>query len=535
MANKKIFRGSKTSVHNLPVANTVNKAGGKAFDLGSEGALAQYVVTGCLNSTFYAGAEEQVDKILELAGKCSTEFVAKTAVYAHETAKMKDTPALLLNVLANRGEEGISYLRLAFPRVMTNAKMLRNFVQILRSGKCGRKSMGTAIRNLIREWLTSRRSDTLLRDSVGNDPSLADVVRMVHPKPESVEKEAFYAWLLDNKRKLEEKSRYFSPLLKQYEDFKAGRTCELPNVEFRMLTALPLSEKQWTDIALNSSWNQLRMNLNTFERHGVFKDFSVVCRLADKLADKEQVRKNNVFPYQLLTTYQNTLGTVPVQLTNALQEAMEHATLNVPSLNGAVAVCVDTSGSMSSPITGHRTGATTKTRCIDVAALFGASLLRKNKDAIVLPFDTRVHPCNLNAFDSVMTNAGRLATYGGGGTSCESALLELNRRNWVGNAVIFISDNESWARCHAYYPLGYGYGGSTGMMQAWQTLKARKGNSNTKLVCIDIQPGSTSQVNDAKDRLNIGGFADSVFTVVENFLNHDSRDFSTVINDAVCF
>jgi len=34
-----------------------------------------------------------------------------------------------------------------------------------------------------------------LSAAVGNDPSLADVLKMVHPKPATPERAALYAWL----------------------------------------------------------------------------------------------------------------------------------------------------------------------------------------------------------------------------------------------------------------------------------------------------------------------------------------------------
>jgi 60 kDa SS-A/Ro ribonucleoprotein len=529
VANKSIFKSRNGSRRiDIPITDTTNKAGGTAYDLGSEGALAQYAVTGCLNQTFYANAEEQVEKIMELANQCCNEFIAKTAIYAHEKAHMKDVPALLLNILANREESGLQYLRLAFPRVVTNTKMLRNFVQILRSGKCGRKSMGSAVRNLVRDYLSRKNSDSLLYDSIGNNPSLADIVKMVHPKPESREKEAFYAWLLKSK-KLTEMTSELPNGVRKFEDFKAGRTSEIPPVEFRMLTALPLSREQWKAIALRCSWNQIRMNLNTFERHGVLNDNEVIQSLIAKLCDESLVGKANAFPYQLLTTYQATVGKIPAPLSNALQIAMESATKNVPEIAGSIAICLDVSGSMGSPITGHRASATTVTRCVDVAALFSACLLRKNKNALILPFDTMVRRVVVNPFDSVMTNAQKLAC-NGGGTDCHVALAELNRCNWVGNAVIFVSDNESW------YSHSNNWGGrGTPMMQEWAKLKIRRGNESAKLVCIDIQAGSTTQAPDSKDRFNVGGFSDSVFTAVANFLNNDNRDFASIIKSEVKF
>jgi 60 kDa SS-A/Ro ribonucleoprotein len=204
----------------------------------------------------------------------------------------------------------------------------------------------------------------------------------------------------------------------------------------------------------------------------------------------------------------------------------------VPEIRGA-AVCVDTSGSMRSPVTGYRAGSTSATRCVDVAALFASCLLRKNKNTKVIPFDTQVHESNLNPFDSVMTNAALLAGFGGGGTSCESALRYLNQENWNGNVVIFISDNESWLKTSyadsvPHFMRNHYANSSTGLMNEWSVFK--KKNPKAKLVCVDIQAEASTQAPDSKDILNIGGWSDSVFSVVDNFVNGDDRrDFAEIV------
>jgi 60 kDa SS-A/Ro ribonucleoprotein len=551
MANKNLFKSNRNP--SVKTADTVNKAGGIAYDLGAEGGLGQYVVTSTLNGTFYASADEQLDTVLELANKCSAEFVAKAAVYGHRVAKMKDAPALLLAVLANRGAEGLDYLRLAFPLVVRNTKMLRNFMQVIRSGRTGRKSLGTAVKRIVQTWLENQSAEFLFKGSVGNDPSLLDVVKMVHPRPGTAEKAAFYAWLRGAKiekvgrsYKLrlynskgeptrEHKYNDLPALLRSFEDFKSGESKLVPEVDFRMLTALSLTKEQWSEIARNASWNTLRMNLNTFNRHGCFADRELVRHVANRLRDEESVRRSNAFPYQLLTTYQAVENEVPRELSLALQDAMEIATMNVPVLDGETAICVDTSGSMQSPVTGYRSGSTTKTRCVDVAGLIAASFLRKNENTEVVPFDTQVHKIALNPRDSVLTNAQKLAR-GGGGTDCASALRYLNSMQWKGTNVLFVSDNESWyvppglyGTSSMYY--GYGFSRGTGVAIEWQKFK--QANRKAKLVCLDIQPGRTAQVPDDKDVLNIGGWSDEVFTVVANFFNNDSRDFAKVIRDSV--
>lgn len=42
-----------------------------------------------------------------------------------------------------------------------------------------------------------------------------------------------------------------------------------------------------------------------------------------------------------------------------------------------------------------------------------------------------------------------------------------------------------------------------------------------KLVCIDLQPYTTTQTAERADTLNVGGFSDAMFSVVAAFLTGD--------------
>lgn len=95
-------------------------------------------------------------------------------------------------VLARRDP---ALFRAVFGRVVDTGKMLRSFVQVVRSGRTGRKSLGLAPKAMVQAWLSDASDRALLHTAVGNDPSLADVIRMVHPKPESPEREALFAWI----------------------------------------------------------------------------------------------------------------------------------------------------------------------------------------------------------------------------------------------------------------------------------------------------------------------------------------------------
>lgn len=521
MSSKNLFasksaKSVKKSVKKLvtKVANVVNKAGGSAYTLSDKAALAQLAMTGCFNGTFYASGEDQLKQVLTLANKLPVAYVAKLAVYARQEGLMKDMPAVLAAVVAGKDSDLLSKI---FPSVVDNPKMLRNFVQIIRSGQTGRKSLGTRPKKLVQDYLNALTDEQLFRADVGNDPSLQDIIKLVHPRPANKNRSALYAYLLDK----DYNQRDLCSLAKEFEYFKKNLKGEIPEVPFQMLTALPLTPAHWKQIAENASWTQTRMNLNTFERHGVFADKDATKQIVDKLQNADLIKRAKVFPYQLFSAYMNVASTVPTQVTVALQKAAEVAVENVPEYKGKVYVLLDVSGSMHDPVTGRNGTVSTKVRCIDVAALVSASVLRKNPDAEVIAFSDHVvskdrhgKDVRLNPLDSIMTNATVLSQLPSGGTNCSKPLEFLNGKNAKGDLVIYVSDNQSWVD-------NRGFGRSTATMSEWTKFKKR--NPDAKLVCIDIAPYTNTQAHDREDVLNVGGFSDQVFDVIAKFVKHGNN------------
>lgn len=569
MANKRLFASQM-----VPAADTRNEAGGLAYKMSSEEALAQFACTGCFNGTFYSSADAQLTTMKKLVQECRPEFVAKTAVYGRKSAYMKDMPAFMLAHLLAIGE--LELLKHAWPHVIDNGRMLRNFVQIIRSGVLGRKSFGHAAKRLIQSYILNAPSWKLFKDSVGNDPSLADIIKMTHPNPRSVVQQNLFGYLLDKEYVL----GHLPPIVQEYELFKKNMELPVPKVDFRMLTSLNLGTKEWIEIARTAPWHMTRMNLNTFKRHGVFDNPEMVQIIADRLRDPELIRKARAFPYQLLMAYKmvstneprrSSWGwdqameakpehATPLKIQDALRDAMEVATDNVPTImlrdeatsEGGIAIPAaaaqlfifpDVSGSMGQPVTGHRKGATTKMSCTEVGALIAMSLLRKNPSAKVLPFDTRVHNASFNARDGIMQSAMSLARFGGGGTNCSLPLALLNQQQAKGDLVIYISDNQSWMDSSnssrggsGLFLLGmgqrrYDHSHGTSTMDEWRIFKKR--NPQAKMVCIDLAPNDSVQAPNTPDILNIGGFSDTVFDVLSKFVQGQGAGYWTKTIEAI--
>ena len=103
-----------------------------------------------------------------------------------------------------------------------------------------------------------------------------------------------------------------------YKAYKAGAESAapagaggLPKVPFQWLVSLDLGTQEWMEVARNAGWQMTRINLNTFARHGVFKDKAMVKLVAARLRDAEAVAKARVFPYQLLAAFTSADEGVP--------------------------------------------------------------------------------------------------------------------------------------------------------------------------------------------------------------------------------
>ncbi len=548
MVNKSLFQ-SITSV--LPRATVVNEAGGPAYKLSAKHALAQMAATGTFGNVYYASAQNQLDAMRKLIDEIDdNEFLAKLAVYSRERAYMKDMPAALLVVLSTRDTK---LMHQVFDRVADNGRVLRTVFQMTRSGQFGRKGLSSSLQRAFQRWLNDASVGKLLSASIGNDPSLRDILRMARPTPKDDARRALFGWLTDKpvEKWAPATADHLPSTVQSLVAYRAAETAEAQTliagdlkVRWDLLADSAKGPLIWKAIARQMGPQALRMNLNTLLRHDVFKkpgilgfagtDNAMIDYVAGQLADRDAIARSRQFPYQFLAAYMNASDEVPSKIKTALHDAAEIACGNVPTLPGPVIIGLDTSGSMGCAVTGNRAGrsgrggGTSKMRCVDVAALFAAAILRRNPDSVVIPFDTQAYKVKVDPSDSILSLSARLSKYGGGGTDCSLPFVEANTRyaKQAFAGIVLVSDNESWITSGRRY--GYGQNGSTGVMTQWEKFKKTQrghGIVDPKLVCIDIQPYGTSQAPERDDILNIGGFGDAVFNVVSSFLENDASRF----------
>lgn len=518
MANKNIFKPAKGR-NNVKAADTLNEAGGKAYNMDPKEALAQMVSTGTISNTFYASSGEQLEMIKDLASKCSSKFLLKLAYCARHAAWMKDTPALLLAIIAGRKDYPENYDEV-FIKTLDNGRMIRNFVQMILSGQLGRTNMGSRPKRLLKVWFKLRDDDRLLNDSVGNDPSIRDIINLSHPAPRDKQQEALFKYLLGKEYNYDN----LPHRVKVLEEWRKGKKDKDPSgIEFRMLTDLNLTLPDWKRIIKGMGPHALRINLRNLHEKGVFGDEEIVDFVAEKLRNEEAIQRSRTMPYQLFSAYKFG-GELPRKIVNALHDSVDISMANVPNL-GKTLICLDISSSMTSPVTGQ--GNQSKISCMDVAALMAAMIVKKS-DGKVIEFNGEARLVNgLEPRDTTFSIAKQLARPSGG-TNCSSAMRLAISEHIKADTVIFLSDNQSWADFHNR-GLRVGWSSGTGLAEEWKNYK-NKVNKNAKIVLIDLQPYSTTQMPTDNDVLNVGGFNDSVMDVIANFIAHKKNWVESIEN-----
>ena len=483
-----------------------NLAGGNAYSLEDRDALTLFAMTGTFAGTAYSTPKDVLNNLKTLCDKVNdVEFISNLAIYSRNKGCMKDIPSFLLGwVFANDNEN--KYFSTTFENVVDNGKMLCNFWQIVRSNTFGRKNISSSkARKAIQKFFDTNTDKSIYTFSLeNNNPSIGDVIKCARPVPNSESKSALFNLLIGKNTKFEMLDSY----IKEIVDIKKDTSLPMPKAPFLSLSSLNLTDPQWKELALTCSWRSLRKNLNTFHRHNVFDTNVIVEKIAKRICDKQEVLKSKTMPYEIMNAYFAATG-IPQSIKNALHIAMDYSLENTPEINSnlPISVCVDVSGSMKNHVmsNGKQVSAV---RYVDIAALFASSMLKKNKNCDLYVFDTDLRSHTISPFDSILTNAEKIASYGGGGTDCAIPIKHILKNKKEYSVIIFISDNESWMDNNIHNTTEY--------QSYWN--KYSKLYPNTKLICIDISPSNTTQVNKDKNVLKVSGFNDNVFSVIKVWL-----------------
>jgi 60 kDa SS-A/Ro ribonucleoprotein len=470
-------------------------------------ALTTLALTHCPAQREHGRDDELSSPLVGAAEHVPSVFLARLAAFCRHRKGLLEAPALLCAILADR--EG-DVFRAAAGHVLDDLEILRRFGYYAKSGLTGRISYGSRLKKFFQRWIDAAPESDLFLGSGGRNPSIADLIRLSHPRPKTARREAFYAYLLGRRARPE----LLPQLVRQYEAFQNAPDGHPPELPVSLLLKADPGRRELCEIAFRAGWRDSLSYLNTFARAGVFDYGDLSFTIAERLRDPAELRDNNATPELLFAVLGWADPRVPEPIQQALEAALDQ-TLHRVTLprDQKVAVSVDVSGSMHCPCRfrpgGFTNGAAQgSVKLLDLAALFAGGLLQNSPQSLLLGFDENawVRRCQ-DRGTSLLKEIAHTSGIGGSKSDCAAPLRLLNERQETRDLVVIISDNQTWADLRQ--------GTQSSIRRQWDLF--REGNPGARLVCLDLQPEVPVPWPNRPDVLCLSARCERVFPVITEF------------------
>lgn len=454
---------SKFNKSKKVVTNTTNMAGGNAISMNPEMELVHAVLTTFLEDKFYESGDARLERIQNLVAQNDHEFVAKLAVVARKSFNMRSVSHALIGELS-KIHRGDSLIKDTIVDAAIRPDDLTEIVAYV--GTPLPKQVKRGVRNAL---LKFDRYQLAKYKGEGKGVSLVDLFNLTHPKVKHANQEQKKAW----KDLIEGKLTSFDTWETDISNAKSDAA----------------RKKAWETLILENKLGYMATlrNLNNFVKYGI--STKAIDAVVDKLSDAEEVKKSKQLPFRFVTAYENVAGNR--KFMDAISSAMDAAVSNVPILNGRTLIAVDSSGSMSGDP-------------IKKASVFAAALLKSNKNADLILYDTNVKELSrFNSSTPVIDLSEMIQREAmGGGTETSLVFRYALSKGIKYDRIIIISDNESWEE------RSYGSGG----VQAEYKKYIGAGN-NPYVYAIDIQGYGTKDV-DGKQVFHLTGWSDRLLDFI---------------------
>lgn len=505
---------------------TTTYEGGAAFTRDAKSDLFLFAAVNMVGeNTFYESAGDRDQRFRDLvhaATQQDPDWVAQFVAYLRDGMNMRsasivvaaesaiarkaatDKPATIpvRKLVADamlRADEPAEFI--AYWKSRTGSKTLPGGVQ---------RGVGDAIARLYTERAA------LKYDGVASQWRMADLVGLAKPTPAGPWQADLFDYLADRRWKRETvRVTDRLPVLTAYREAMAMPEAERrawfladperlkkAGMTWEQLSSLgPMDAAAWSAVIPAMGAMALTRNLRNFDEAGV--PDSVAAAVSARLADPDEIRRSRQFPYRFLSAYR---AAPSLRWGHALEQALSASTGNIPKLPGRTLVLVDTSASMTNPVSGKST-----VRHVDVGALFGVALAARGCEVDLVGYADGMFRHPLVKGGSVLRQTEdfcrRIGEVGHGTETIAALKGSFNGHD----RVVIISDMQAFnygGRASVGY---YDAMGRTRGMSVSEAIPA-----GVPMFGVDTSGYSKASIDTSKpNRYEIGGFSDKLFTMVD--------------------
>ena len=475
-----------------------NHEGAKAYAMTPELELYSAVVTASLSDTFYEKQDERTNRIAQLIGKVSPEFVAQLAVYTRTEMHLRSIPMLLLVELA-KVHNGDDLVARAVEKTVLRADEIMELLmcyQWRNPSNDERKKLGKLSRQiqngLQRAFNRFDEYQFAKYDRDNLEVKLRDALFLVHPKAKDEQQQALFDKIVNRQ-------------------LKVPYTWE---TELSALGQQKFESEEKKQEAVREKWEELinsgklgYMALMRNLRNILQADVSLLemQKVANRLSNAEQVAKSKQLPFRYLSAYreiEKVNSTNTALLMNALEAAVKYSASNIEGFdeNTRVLLASDVSGSMWSSVSQR-----SSVRNYDIGILLSMLLRNRCKQVVSGIFGDDWKVVNMPNDNILMATRQleRLGNTVGFSTNGYKVIDWLIEQKIVMDKVMMFTDMQMWD--------------STGRFKTFEDSwkKYKKMAPEAKLYLFDLAGYGRLPLRLAEpDVYLIAGWSDRVFDVL---------------------
>lgn len=494
-----------------------NNAGGFGFEVSPQDRLERFLLIGSEGGTYYVNeqklTEDNAQSIVSLI-KTDGRNVLRTVIdfATNNRAPKADAGLFVLALLATYGDKEVkSATYSAISQVCKTSTHLFTFLANIQNLRGWSKGLCKGVS----KFYTSKTSDQVAyqlikyRNRAGFTHN--DALSLAHPN--NVSSELFKLFGYARGKITAEESG--NQLVGAFESAQTSSEKELIGLikEFRLTWEMIPNESLnkpavLTALLENMPLTALIRNLNRFSYNGLTDgNTDTVKAIVKKLTNKENVAKAGIHPLNVVNsmlTYASGHGAKGGKSWNANQKIVDALSttydLALEALTPTgknILVAVDVSGSMNHPVNGMAMNAS------QIANVLGVTILKQEPEAELVWFDTTLQRPTIgrrNSIDEVLAKSPH-----GGGTDCSQAFVHALNTKIKYDAIIILTDSETWA--------GAAHG--VELLNGYRKLV----NRDVKVIEVAMVANpSTALPVDEKNVLRVVGFDASVTDVINSYL-----------------
>lgn len=532
-----------------------NFMGEKAFKLKEKEELVSTVMTTFLEDSYYEKQNEIVDRITSLLDKVDPLFAAKLAIYARNNGNLRSVTHLVSAYIA-RNLQNKDWAKRFYSKIIVRpddmTEILSAYAKLNGMSDNDVKKIPNSMKKGFKEALEGLDAYRIDKYKMKTRSfSLVDLVRLFHPKATQKNAEAY-------KRLIEGKSLanlYDSKILEK-EMTKAGQKTkdmtEKDKVE---------AKKEAIMAVIDNVKGMPVMNLLRNLRNILLYAPDKVTEACEQLTIKDKIMNSRLLPFRFATAYseiekmsyyyteisstkssiqfedekssslcsENEFRRNKEMVLNAIEKALEISCLNIPKLEGNVAVLVDDSGSMRGGDGGSsRVSAFSQTSTSMIAHLFASMVMYRQDNVYLGLFGDKLINVPVKR-DMRLLDYTKWTFEKGGecGGATETGIYDFIRqvvkeKKKIDNVIVFSDCQIGSIHTKGYYggytefTAWYGNNSSDRGKHFHELFKEfRKINPNANFIVVNLrQSGSTSVFDKSQRILNIAGWSGKIFDVI---------------------